>query len=415
MSEIKVSLFRRERCKFIQMQYRDPETGRKVCKSSEKTDERGALRAAARWEKEVNEDGDLRRNGRLAWEKFRERYENEVLPGLAEATHKKSWGVLNVFEREMKPRRLCDISSDMLSRYQKKLREQGKSENTIKGHLAHLRSALSWAVSVNLLRAVPAMPNVQRAKASKLMKGRPITLEEFERMLEKVGAVVELDEPGVESWRFFLRGLWASGLRLAEALELSWTDDSKLCVDLSLRHPMLRFPAELEKGNKDRLLPMAPEFAEFLASVPAGQRHGYVFKPKAQRERNGRLGEQQVGRVVSAIGEKAGVIVAPQRGTAATEDQPASDDYKPAKYASAHDLRRSFGERWASKVMPQVLMELMRHESIETTMKFYVGRNAQTTASVLWAAVAQDVSSAGTTQLLSTQDGPAGEAFSKPR
>ncbi len=29
-------------------------------------------------------------------------------------------------------------------------------------------------------------------------------------------------------------------------------------------------------------------------------------------------------------------------------------------------------------------MELMRHESIETTLKFYVGRNAQATADVLW-------------------------------
>jgi hypothetical protein len=31
-------------------------------------------------------------------------------------------------------------------------------------------------------------------------------------------------------------------------------------------------------------------------------------------------------------------------------------------------------------------MELMRHESIETTLKYYVGRNAQSTADVLWAA-----------------------------
>ena len=49
------------------------------------------------------------------------------------------------------------------------------------------------------------------------------------------------------------------------------------------------------------------------------------------------------------------------------------------KYASAHDMRRSFGERWASRVMPQVLMELMRHESIDTTLRYYVGRNAQQT------------------------------------
>ena len=42
------------------------------------------------------------------------------------------------------------------------------------------------------------------------------------------------------------------------------------------------------------------------------------------------------------------------------------------------------GERWAAKVMPQVLMQLMRHESINTTMAYYVGRNAQATADILW-------------------------------
>ena len=36
--------------------------------------------------------------------------------------------------------------------------------------------------------------------------------------------------------------------------------------------------------------------------------------------------------------------------------------------------------------MPQVLQELMRHESIETTMRYYVGRNANTAAEAIWAA-----------------------------
>ena len=57
------------------------------------------------------------------------------------------------------------------------------------------------------------------------------------------------------------------------------------------------------------------------------------------------------------------------------------------KHATAHDLRRSFGERWAIRIMPQTLMELMRHESIETTLKFYVGRNAEKTARALYDAV----------------------------
>ena len=33
------------------------------------------------------------------------------------------------------------------------------------------------------------------------------------------------------------------------------------------------------------------------------------------------------------------------------------------KYASAHDMRRSFGDRWAELVMPAVLQQLTRHPS----------------------------------------------------
>jgi len=34
--------------------------------------------------------------------------------------------------------------------------------------------------------------------------------------------------------------------------------------------------------------------------------------------------------------------------------------------------------------VPQVLKELMRHESIETTMNYYLGYNAQLTADAFW-------------------------------
>ena len=57
-----------------------------------------------------------------------------------------------------------------------------------------------------------------------------------------------------------------------------------------------------------------------------------------------------------------------------------------AKWASAHDLRRSFGERWAGRLLPQQLMELMRHESLTTTLTFYVGKNADRTADAVYEA-----------------------------
>ena len=130
---------------------------------------------------------------------------------------------------------------------------------------------------------------------------------------------------------------------------------------------MLRIPAELEKGHKDRLLPMSPDFARLLATVPEAEKHGPVFKLRRIDGKPGRPTIDRVSKIVTKIGAAAKVLV----------------DVN--KTASAHDLRRAFGERWSSKLMPAQLMVVMRHESIDTTMKFYVGRNAERTAAILWA------------------------------
>jgi len=90
--------------------------------------------------------------------------------------------------------------------------------------------------------------------------------------------------------------------------------------------------------------------------------------------RRGRLTAPEVSRRVSEIGKAAGVrvYVSPRTGK--------------EKWASAHDLRRAFGTRWAKLVMPPELQILMRHESIETTLRYYIETDAQTTAAALWAA-----------------------------
>ena len=84
-----------------------------------------------------------------------------------------------------------------------------------------------------------------------------------------------------------------------------------------------------------------------------------------------------MSKIVSDIGKAAGVKVYTHPRTAKV------------KFASAHDLRRTFGERWAAQLMPVQLMELMRHKNIETTLRYYVGANAQRTAQSIWAAFQQ--------------------------
>ena len=86
-----------------------------------------------------------------------------------------------------------------------------------------------------------------------------------------------------------------------------------------------------------------------------------------------------IGPIISKIGKKAGVIVGTR--TKLNED---GEPETVNKFASAHDLRRSFGFRWSRRVMPPVLKELMRHTDIATTIKYYVGVNAQATAEELW-------------------------------
>jgi integrase len=361
--------------KFFYMRYTDPITGKAVAKSTGERTRSKAERVAAKWEADLQE-GRYKSPSKVTWDEFRERYETEVLAALADKTYLKVSGVFNAIEEHVNPVKLITLDAEQISRLQRALRDKGLAESTIKGHLAHLKAALNWAKGQKLISEVPVISMPKRAKGSKSknpMKGRPITGEEFDRMLEKVPEVVE--EKRATSWRHYLRGLWLSGLRLEESLELYWDRDDKLAVDVSGRRFMLRIPGELEKGNEDRLLPIAPEFEEFLAATPEAERTGRVFNPQARRRHGDSLHVFQVSNTVAEIGETAGVKVSTCARTGRI------------KYASAHDLRRSFGERWAQLVMPQLLMELMRHESIDTTMRYYVGRNAHKTADALWEAV----------------------------
>lgn len=136
-------------------------------------------------------------------------------------------------------------------------------------------------------------------------------------------------------------------------------------VEFSGNYVMLAIPAERQKSHRDELLPTVPEFEAFLKDVPAIERHGHVF-PLNWRRNNFRGGRRidTVSKTITAIGKAADIVVSVKGGR--------------TKYASAHDLRRSFGDRWAAKVQSLTLKTLMRHESIETTERYYVTRRAET-------------------------------------
>ena len=207
------------------------------------------------------------------------------------------------------------------------------------------------------------------------MKGRPITGEEFDRMISNTAKVV--GEADVADWQLLLWGLWWSGLRLGEALALRWDQQpGGVCVILSGQKSVLSFDADSQKNGKVELVPLAPEAVELLEGID--QRTGRVF-PLAG-------GFTKVCRTISAIGKAAGVIVDLERG----------------KFASAHDLRRAFGLRWSRRVTPPVLKQLMRHGKIETTLEYYAGQNAESTAEELWSALGRTPAESSSTEVKNT-------------
>ncbi|MGQ9505089.1 MAG: tyrosine-type recombinase/integrase, partial [Thermogutta sp.] len=89
---------------------------------------------------------------------------------------------------------------------------------------------------------------------------------------------------------------------------------------------------------------------------------------------HGRPDAEWIGKVVSRIGKAAGIVVE-------LADERTG---RPTKYATAHDLRRSCGERLREAgVPPLVICRVMRHASWETTRKHYAPGNIQQDAEVL--------------------------------
>lgn len=315
-----------------------------------------AQRAAHALEVELNA-GRIVSGARLSWDDFCTRYEREHLAGLSPRTLASWTTARNHLNAKLGWQWLDQASDNTLSSFVRTLRDTGISESSVATHVRTLRAALNWAAEMKLLPHRIAFQPPKRGRRDTHMRSRPISAVEFVTMCCVIPSVRPDDAP---VWEHMLMGMWLSGLRLSEVPLLSWDTASPIVVDLGGKHPRFRIWAEGEKGRQNRLLPMTPDFATWLLQTPQELRHGRVFKLPYRTADN-------IGKVVAAIGRAAGVAV--------------NDD---GKHATIHDLRRSFGTRWASKVKPAILMLLMRHRDVATTMKFYVASDADDVADSLW-------------------------------
>lgn len=370
----------------IQMWYKDA-AGQKVRRSTGTHDPDEAEEERKRWEATLvlglpeTDSGKLAGPG-MSWDDFREEYTNSHVSKMRRRSAAHTESRLDLSERIVKPRSLQDMV-DRLDTLQNKLLAGAESRYdpprarataTVRSHMRSVIAALNWAAMAPRcwVSSVPKIELVSIEEADD-MKGRPIGGEEVDRLLAAVPKVV--GDLAADSWRYLLRGVLASGLRLNELLNISW-DISHTIQPIWRKGalPVLWFPAHLQKNKRKQEIPLCPWLERLLEETPRENRHGWIFNPMTLQYRVGRpprserLQADRVGKIITKIGKRAGIIV--DEGNPRTGAGP--------KYASCHDLRRTFATKlYESDLPPELIRKLMRHADIRTTERFYLVTNTQ--------------------------------------
>ncbi len=348
---IRIYLFKRSSSRNWQMKWIDHKGKDKRCSTGTH------LKAKAKeiaYQKQCELDSD-ELSERLGWASFKERYQEEHLSTTSVANRDKWRSVARKFEALINPEMVNHLDSRDFARFAKLMRDDGRAETTIASYLTYLQAALNWASKrqIGILKEAPLIP-IPRIDDDDAVAGRPLVMEEFERMLDNAHAGF----PGHEhEARQLLIGLWLSGLRIGEAMQLAWDGDDSMINVVQGEYFKFSIPAKRQKKRRRQLLPMTPDFKAFLLKFE--KKTGLVFRPKRiDGTRHNRI-DTVSGRIAD-IGRAAGVIVKFDSNTGEKS------------FASAHDLRRTFGLRWAMKGVSAIqLQRLMRHSSITTTQKYY--------------------------------------------
>ena len=345
----------------LQLQWTDPDSGKRRTQSAETADAAEAEQARSDLEYEIN-NGLHHDTSRMSWETFRESFEHEYLSGCRENTRSGYKVTFDTFERLCHPQSLRAITARTLSAFVGSLRKlPGRSEgqtfkaSTIAIRLEQMGAALRWAVKQGLIPKAPELP----ANPVPRKRPQPVPEEKVQRLLDATGKDRQL--------KAFLLCAWLAGLRRNEAYYLE-REQTEKAPYLALDQNRIIFPAEAVKADEDQWVPLDPILRAALEELPhVGNRVFRFVTPAGDVLRPESVGGR-VGHAAKAAGVRLTMRV----------------------------LRRGFGCRYAADQPAQILQRLMRHSNIAITMAFYanvdkaveeavLGRNGERdTSDPLW-------------------------------
>lgn len=303
-------------------QWVEPGSTRRRTRSLRTADPGLAEKRRADLEYELNHDlADT--SGRLSWEAFLTRYDEEKLAGLKATTRHTALKMLRLFAEKEKPRSVGSVDARMVSRWMAGLRARGLKQPTLLHYQAHLKAALRWAHNQGLRPPCPRMDKIKLPKKSHI---RTVPDARLQALLCAL--------PG--PWAFLVRVAWYTGLRVGELYLLRWesTPDG-IWVDLD--RARIWISAGACKGGADRFVPIHPDLLDLLRERAQATGPLFSLAPNAQ----------ELSHRFCRLCKKLGFDV------------------------KTHDLRRTFASRYAPHVPAPILKALLGHQDIRTTLGFY--------------------------------------------
>ena len=225
----------------------------------------------------------------MSWESARERYRQHRAARGRKASLVHSLSRIDlacrIFENELLPHpegelMLADcMTLDRFEYLQEQLlagaesRFDRRSPNTVNSTIG---AVMAFARFCQKHSWIPVVPDVQKLEVEEVMKGRPVTCEEFERMLAVTPDVVGPNS--APSWQFALRVLWETGFRIGDLMDFHWKDEQHIHSKWKAL-PTLVIPSS-QKNRKLQEIPLLPGLAKLLDAVPDKDRTGWVVDPQ---------------------------------------------------------------------------------------------------------------------------------------
>lgn len=340
-------------------------------------------------EAKVELEDELNRTGAGSnWARFRLRYERMHLLNLERRSQGKPRTMMDRFETVLRDNGVdscSEITEEHVFEVEENMLCMGIQPSTVQSNMQTLWAVLNWGADRKLLPRLhrPRRRTTKKERQQRKSKGRSLTLEEIDRMIAAVKAnpIVNPDckvkykthvRQKRECPERIVRAIQAMrflGLRLEDCQYFHWEprDDCHYPVNLHGKTPMLHL-AVTQKSGEEQEIPLTPDAVAWLRSLENdGSWICRMSGAKGEHDTTSRLSV-----VIANAGKAANIKVKDTGGRGG----------KP-KFASAHDLRRTFATHWLEKLTIREVQVLTRHADLQTLLTYYTDAKPEALAKKL--------------------------------